>query len=84
MRSPFRSAPSPGTLGSTSEDCKDKGFRGRAALQEAVVSPQAQQLLIRSDARPRINVKGIIYESVVWRTNVFKVVRSWCYTWGET
>ena len=27
MRSPFR------TLGSTSEDCKDKGFRGRAALQ---------------------------------------------------
>ena len=27
MRSPFR------TLGSASEDCKDKGFRGRAALQ---------------------------------------------------
>ena len=65
MRSPFR------TLGSTSEDCKDKGFRGRAALQRQSSPRKHMQLLIRSDARPppRINVKGIIYESVVWRTN---------------
>jgi hypothetical protein len=66
MRSPFR------TLGSTSEDCKDKGFRGRAALQRQSAFPRKHNsycILIRSDARPRINVKGIIYESVVWRTN---------------
>ncbi len=47
-----------------------QGLPRTGSSSEAVrVSPQAQQLnCVRSDARPRINVKGIIYESVVWRT----------------